>query len=70
MKCYFNIKFTALPLVPEIHDDLQITESVLGMCSTQVRTRVDKISNEIMGISLINANPFLSLTACWISIFN
>jgi hypothetical protein len=34
-KCYFDMKFTALPLVsvPNIHDDLQITEDVLGMYS-------------------------------------
>jgi hypothetical protein len=34
-KCYFDNKFTALPLgfVPDVHDNLQITDDVLGMYS-------------------------------------
>ena len=34
-KCCFDIQFTALPLVsvPDIRDDLQIIEDVLGMYS-------------------------------------
>ena len=34
-KSFFDIKFTALPLVsvPDIPDDLQITEDLLGMYS-------------------------------------